>query len=294
MKKNMKNILIIVILCMILGISFINSETIIQEFISYSLLFLQKLFPPSFLFFTISSLLIDYHLVEIIQKNFHIHSTYFYIFIMSLISGFPSGSIYIKEMLEKKQISIEEANQMIKYAHFPNPIFTLHMTSSLIHNQKIPIYLLLSILISNLIIFLITPKYKTNNKKEIIFPKDFSTSLKKAINHSINSIVIIYGISIIFSLISYLITSHIHNKNIYVLLSGLFDLTKGITTTALLQNDLTKAFYILLFITLGSLSIHMQTKSILQDTSIKYTSFLKGRIIGSIISQIVFSLFIIL
>ena len=294
MKKNMKNILIIVILCLFLGISFINSETMIKEFIDYSLLFLQKLFPPSFLFFTISSLLIDYHLVEIIQKKFHIQSTYFYIFIMSLISGFPSGSILIKDMLEKRQINLEEANQMMKYAHFPNPIFTIHMTSSLIHNKTIPITLLLSIIISNLIILFIIPKNKTNTNNDIIFPKDFSLSLKNAITHSINSIIIIYGISIIFSLISYLITSHIHNKNLYVLLSGLFDLTKGISTTALLNNDITKSFYILLFITMGSLSIHMQTKSILQDTSIKYSNFLKGRIVGSILSFLIFSLFLIL
>ena len=101
------------------------------------LTFLTKFFPVSFIFFTISSLLINNGLIETIYKYFHINSTKLYVLILSLISGFPSGAKYTKDLLDKKLITSIEANQIIMFSHFPNPLFILGSVSSILKSKTL-------------------------------------------------------------------------------------------------------------------------------------------------------------
>ena len=117
MKKTYKTIFLLVSLIILLIIYFINSEYIIKSFLDYTKLFYTKLFPSSFIFFIFSSLLIEYKILDIIPIN--INSIY--IFLLSLISGFPSGSKYTKDLLDNNSISIEEAKSLL--------LFTSNITS---------------------------------------------------------------------------------------------------------------------------------------------------------------------
>ena len=96
----------------------------------------RKLFPASFLFFTFSTLLIEYQGIEKISSLLKINSASAFCFLMSLISGFPSGSKYTKELLEKKLITEDKANYLVQFTHFPNPIFILGPVSLLFPNKK--------------------------------------------------------------------------------------------------------------------------------------------------------------
>ena len=286
MKKTYKNILVLVTLIIVFILILINSTYIINNFLDYSKLFLTKLFPVSFIFFIFSYIFIEYGFVDIIMYYFNINICGLYVFILSLISGFPSGSKYTKDLLNKNLITEKEANKIILYSHFPNPLFVLSSINSVINDKNICIKLLISIILSNFIILLFTKK----KKKTIVtnsFPSSFSTSLTKAIISSIKTILLIYGMSIFFYLISIIITKYISfNSYFYILLCGIFDLTKGVFSTSIINNTLVRIIFILLFISFGSISIHMQVKSILND-SILYKSFVKGRIIGTIISFII-------
>ena len=135
MKKKYKNILILVILLSLLIINFISIDTIIIKIIDYTILFFKKIFPVSFIFLTLSNLLIEYNLIQILQRLFRIKSPYIYVFILSLISGFPSGAIYIKELLEKEIISINDANKLIMFSHFPNPLFVINSIENSYKNK---------------------------------------------------------------------------------------------------------------------------------------------------------------
>lgn len=287
MKKTYKTIILLVSFIILLILYLINSKYIIKCFLEYNNLFYTKLFPVSFIFFTISTILIEYKVLDIIPIN--INSIYIYI--LSLISGFPSGSKYIKELLDKNSITYEEASNLILFSHFPNPLFIIGSISSIL-NKSICFKLLISILLSNFIILIFTKKYKKKHTT-IIYPNNFSIVLKSSIYKSIKTIILIYGTSIFFYLISCIITKYISfNPYLYVLISGLFDLTKGVFSTTIINNVIIKSIFILVFISLGSISIHIQVKSILEDTSL-YKSFIKGRIIGTILSIIIFILLII-
>ena len=146
MKKKYKNILILVILISFLIIYFISIDTIIIKIIDYTILFFKKIFPVSFIFLTLSNLLIEYNLIQILQRLFRIKSPYIYVFILSLISGFPSGAIYIKELLEKDIISINDANKLIMFSHFPNPLFVINSIGYILNSKVSALIILLSII----------------------------------------------------------------------------------------------------------------------------------------------------
>ena len=284
MKKTYKTIILLVSLITLLVTFFINSKYIIKCFLEYNELFYTKLFPVSFIFFTFSTLLIEYKALDIIPIN--INSIYIYL--LSLISGFPSGAKYTKELLENNNITKEEASNLLLFSHFPNPLFVLGSINTIL-NRNICIKILFSIILSNFIILLFTKKYK-KEKKKIIHPNNFSYILKKSIYQSIKTIILIYGTSIFFYLISSIITKYFSfNPYFYVFISGIFDLTKGVFSTTIINNSIIRSLFILLFISFGSISIHMQVKSILEDTSL-YKSFIKGRIIGTILASLIFLL----
>ena len=293
MRKKRLNYIYILLLFTLLCLYLINSSLIINSIISYTELFFTKLFPASFIFFIISSLLLDYNLPYYINNLFHINGSIFYVLILSLISGFPSGSKYIVDLYKKRLISVELSNYLLMFTHFPNPIFVLGSVSVLFNNKLYSIYILIVLILSNFIIgFIFRPKTKEKINYKYNNPT-FSNSLSKAIHSSFKVILLIYGTSIFFYLIITIITKYISFSTYnFIFLNGIFDLTKGIFLTSLIKLDIIKAVFIIFFISFGGISVNMQVKSIISDTSISYKYFIIGRILQFIISIVL--LFIII
>lgn len=278
----MKKRLILLLLVLFLILIFINSNYIIKNILDYTYLFINNLFFYTFIIYIITSLLIEYDLLSILKP---IH----YINIMSIISGFPSGPKYIKDLYNKRIIDLDTCNYLIYYNHYPNPLFVIGSISSII-SKKYSIFILLSIYMSNFIVSKIFKKkdisiiyhnYTSNNS--------FSYNLTNSIYNSIKTIIIIYGTSIISVIMGLLINKYIYvNSIIYSISFGIFDLTKGIFSTTLIHNKRISSILILLFISFGSISIHLQTKQILSDTNISYKNYLKGRFYSTFISIIIF------
>ena len=273
----MKKRLIIFILLFILIFLFIFSNYIITNIYQYTNLFIKNLFFYTFIIYIISSLLIDNDLLEILNPIT-------YIILMSMISGFPSSSKYTKELLDKGYINEDCANYLITFCHYPNPLFITGSVSTII-GMRNSIYILLSIYISSFITSRLFRRrfniqsnniYKDNNIS-------FMNSLNTSIVNSFKTISLIYGTSII-SLIVVLIIIRIIKPTgiIYSLLFGLFDLTKGIFSLTLLQNKRIRVYLILMFITFGSINIHLQVKSICSN-KIDYKYFLYGRFITTLL-----------
>lgn len=292
MKKNKKSNYILILLICLMTLYLINSNLITKHILIYTKLFIEKLFPASFLYFTFSTLLIEYNIIPKLSKLLKTNGANFYIITMSMISGFPSGSKYTKELLEKGLISKTNANYLIRFTHFPNPIFILGPVQTLFNNKKTIYFIFFSIILSNFLIAILT-KEKEKEKIEIKTknPNSFSKILPTAIICAFKTLLIIYGISIFFyliiTLINHYITFSLYN---YVLLNGIFDLTNGIFLTSLIKNTIIRSLLIIFFISFGSLSVHMQTKSIIADTKIKYKNFFIGRMIGTTLSICIFLL----
>ncbi len=289
MNKTYKRLWILVSLVVFLIVSLINGELVITNILEYTNIFFTKLFPVSFLFFIISSLFIDYGLIELLSKLLKVNTAKFYVFLLSLISGFPSGSKYTKELLEKDLLSIEEANSVIKVAHFPNPLFVLGTLNGILQDKGLCLKILGALILSNFLLFCLLPTkkgQKIETKKDL--PKDFTESLSKAILGAFRVMIIIYGTSLFFNLISSMICHYLTlDIYSYVIINGLCDLTKGIASLPLISNKIVQANLALIFLAFGGISIHMQTKSILLDTPISYKEFFKGRIWGTLLAVII-------
>lgn len=279
MKKNYKSVLLLVSLIFLLLFYLFHSELLVKEILSYSSLFFKNVFPTSFVFLLLSYLLMENNLFFYLQKI--IKQKSFYFFIISLISGYPAGIIYIKEALSKKEISNEEANNYTLFSHFPNPIFVLYHCKKLFSNTIIPIIFYGIIILSQFIVFIVVSK-KTKTE---IQPKktntSFTTSFQSSLFKTASILLIIYGTSIFFYLLSCMILKHLIVPNyLYVFINGTLDLTKGIITSSILNNIKIQGIFLYYFIVFGSIPIHLQIKSILSDTSISYHLFLKGRILS--------------
>ena len=292
MKKTYKSVFILVNLIIIFIIYLINSNLVINSFIDYSILFLTKLFPVSFIFYILSGLMMDYGIVSYFSMIFKNSSSYFYVFLLSMLSGFPSGSKYTKDLLDKKIIDERDGKKIIQFSHFPNPMFIMGSVS-IVLNKILSFILLISIIISNLIIFLFVKRDNYSSIDNNYVDNDFSYLLSEEIKKAFNILLLIYGTSLFFYLLSAFIVKYISlHVTLFVFINGIFDLTKGVFSCSMINNLIIRSYFILFFISFGGISIHMQVKSILQDTSISYKYFFKGRVIGTILSFIIFSLII--
>ena len=279
MKKNIISILLLTIITILL---FINKNTLANCVISTSYLFLNNFFPYFLSFFIISKLLINYNFPYYVAKLCK-NNIYVYIFILSLISGTPNNVILIKDLLDQKIITIEEANKYIKCSFFTNPLFLFSMLSNIFDIKKV-IIIILSHYLANLIIYLIKPLKNNNIRK--IDSINFTNCFIKSIKDVGPVIINIYLTIIIFNIIINIIP-------LFNSFKGLIELTYGLNY--LIINNLNyKDILALIYISFGGLSIIVQIKEILDNTNIHFNYFLISRFYQIIISIIIYKIILII
>ena len=295
----MKNKLIQLLLIVIFLSLIINPSLITNSIYESINIFYKVLFPSIFPFFLISNLLISYNFQNTLHKIFgklnnylfHTSNSSNFVILMSMISGFPSGSKYIKQLLDKNLLDINKANYLITFTHFANPLFVLNL-SRRYFNTNISYLILFSHIISNIIIGIIIRPKEKEVEKPILNSNipSFSEALSYSIKSSFDLILIILGNTCLFFYISALIEYYLKLKGLdLVLINGFLDITKGINSINTLNtNILIKCFLLLNFLSFGGINIHMQVLNIIKESKIKYKNFLYGRISQCSISIIVF------
>ena len=286
MIKKIKRLLLLVTFIILFILYYVNSTYIIQNILDYSQLFLTKLFPASFIFFLLSNMILEYQLLDLLSHYFMMNGTSTYLFLASMLSGFPSGAKYTKELYQRGYFHNKEyANKGLYYSHFPNPLFITSSVQGILHDYSLSITIYLSLVISNFILFLLYKDRGLKEKRKIIENKSFSIILKSSIEKTFQTLLLIYGTSLFFFLIASILTKYLSFSSYpYILVNGLFDLTKGIFSTTILSSNGIKAFFILFFLSFGSISIHIQVSAILEEIDLSYWDFLKGRILGTLLS----------
>ena len=287
--------IILILLILVTVLVLYNPELIIINIMNSNNKFLSNIFPSLFPFFILSSLLINYGFVKItskifkpIMKLFKINPNCSFILIMSMISGFPSSAKFTKELYLNKSINELEASKILMFTHFSNPLFILGTISSIL-NKKSAYILLFIHYISNFITgFILKNIIKTPSNKNIEFKqetKPFIVSLTDSINSSFNTLFMIFGMIIIFSIISTVVINYLPiNLQIKTLLISFIEMSNGIYNIDTLNISLkVKTTIIGMILSFGGICIHMQIKSIISDTSIKYQPYLVARLLHSAI-----------
>ena len=294
----------------------LTSSGSIMETIGFSFgVWKNNIFPSLFPFFILSEILINYGFIELVgelfkpimNKFFKLKGVSAFVFIMSLVSGFPSNAKYVKELYQKKLINEYEASKILTFTHFSNPLFILGTISILfLNNKEIGILILSCHYLGNIIVGLLFRNYYISNKesqsfslkkaiinmhnKRISNNKSFGNILSNAIINGINTLLLVFGVVTVFLIITTIIDNNISLPQYYQsILNGVLEMTQGLKYVSLLDIPLKiKGTLSVLFISFGGISVHMQILSILSDTKIKYFPFLVARIIHGCISSIMF------
>jgi len=291
---------IIIISFIILLFSILTNKELVFDTITYSLnIWVNTLVPSMFPFFVISDILINYNITyyipnfitNIFSCLFNISKTCVTIFFLSLISGFPSSARNIKNYYDKGLINLEEANHILLFTHFSNPMFILSTVSIFfLNNEKYGYIILISHYLGNFIIGILLRNHSKitikNYTKENNVCQNFSKVLIGSISSSISTLLLILGTLTSFLIVSSFVIEYL-NLSLYpsAILKGILEMTMGLKELSLLNiSDSYKVVLSTVFISFGGLSVHLQVISQIVDTNIKYSNFFITRIYHAIIS----------
>lgn len=278
-----------------------NLDIVINSTLSASYLFITKVFVSIFPFIILSDILFyfNYDLFlkkifgNIISKLFNVSKSTSIIYILSILTSHPTNSVYIKEMLDRKEIDENDINKILLTTYFPSIAFVIGTIGiGIYHSIKTGVFLYLTILIKNILIgiFLrgknLCKEVPSIKKNKITLQETISKSIIKGINTS----YIILGNIIIFTIIVNLLNNYLNiNSTLLSLISGMLEMTSGIFMISNLNINLSQKILLTSFIlNFSGLSIIFQTTSILNKYKINIKKILIIKLIFSIMILLIF------
>lgn len=290
-----------IFLTLTLIIFLFNLDIVINSTLSASYLFITKVFVSIFPFIILSDILFyfNYDLFlkkifgNIISKLFNVSKSTSIIYVLSILTSHPTNSVYIKEMLDRKEIDENDINKILLTTYFPSIAFVIGTIGiGIYHSIKTGVFLYLTILIKNILIgiFLrgknLSKEIQSIKKNNITLQETISNSIIKGIDISYT----ILGNIIIFTIIVNLLNNYLNiNSTILSLMSGMLEMTSGIFMISNLNINLSQKILLTSFIlNFSGLSIIFQTTSILNKYKINIKKILIIKLIFSIMMLLIF------
>lgn len=285
-----------IFLTLTLIIFLFNLDIVINSTLSASYLFITKVFVSIFPFIILSDILFyfNYDLFlkkifgNIISKLFNVSKSTSIIYVLSILTSHPTNSVYIKEMLDRKEIDENDINKILLTTYFPSIAFVIGTIGiGIYHSIKTGVFLYLTILIKNILIgiFLrgknLSKEIQSIKKNNITLQETISNSIIKGIDISYT----ILGNIIIFTIIVNLLNNYLNiNSTILSLMSGMLEMTSGIFMISNLNINLSQKILLTSFIlNFSGLSIIFQTTSILNKYKINIKKILIIKLIFSVV-----------
>ncbi len=221
---------------------------------------------------------------QILYKVFGQNFDMFFVFLLSMIGGYPVGAKLINELYSQETIDKKTANIMLTYCVNAGPAFIISVVGGVFSSQKIGIVLLVShILSSFLIALLCSKKNKKNifwNKKNIKIQKNFSENFVESVADASGSMLSICSFIILFSVINSYLDYFFCNMPIIKYISIFTEVTSAVVKC--------KNLYLVSFLLgFSGLSIWCQIFAISGKRKINIISFVIGRILHGTISVII-------
>ncbi|MPW26046.1 hypothetical protein GC105_09610 [Alkalibaculum sp. M08DMB] len=312
-----KNILLILITSIMLGLLISDTRLAIKSVLDGINLWFYNVMPSLFPFMIFSHILFQLDTAYLLQKLFNkVMNKIFNIsgsgilpLAMGYISGYPLGGKIVCDLRKENVVSVTESYKLLGLCSTTGPAFIIGIVALQMFDNMVVVPILL---ISNYLGAIINTLFLKNFYKEKLSTgvfkrsenKNFSIIINSAIVDSTQNILKIGGYMVFFNIfINYLeitglidlfanmFSRHLNfmqlsDQLINGILYGLFEITLGINIISKCSDPLFIKVAITSFIIAWSgLSIHMQTNSFLVETDIKYSGFLLGKISQSFISM---------
>jgi sporulation integral membrane protein YlbJ len=285
-------------------------------------------FPSLLPFFIVSEMLIGLGVVSFLgillepfmRPIFRVPGVGGFVWAMGLASGFPAGAKFTARLRQEGQLTAIEAERLVSFTNSSNPLFMSGAIAvGFFGDATLGLLLMTSHYLGNICVGLIM-RFHGKEKQKVASSEYHLPSIRKAfsalyqtrsreyrpigkllgdsVNHSIQTLLMIGGFIIIFSVLNkilsvvhitqslsaiislLLIPFHIPSELSLPLLSGLFEITLGSqmaseTTGASLFNQVIITSFVLAF---SGFSVQAQVASILADTDIRFQPFFIARI----------------
>ena len=223
-------------------------------------------------------------------------------------SGYPMGAKVVSDLRLQKKITKVEAERLISFCNNSGPLFVLGAVGTgMFGNVRIGQFLLVVHYISAIITGILFKYYKTedviresntNHNNSISSVSNFGKLFTESVVQSIQTMLIIGGFIIIFSVILELIKImglHYYLGNTfdglidpYILhgtIFGIIEVTNGVNYLATqTQGGISSILAAASVISFGGLSIHGQSLSFISKTDISVKIYFLGKIIHSAIA----------
>lgn len=243
-------------------------------------------------------------------------------FIMGIISGYPVGAKIVTKLRENNTCSKEECERLLAFTNNSGPLFIVGTVGiSLIGDTTIGIILLIVHILASITVGFLFRFWKAKK----ILNRDYNVSytptnvtfsnlgevLGKSITNSINTIVMIGGFVVLFSVIISILENsnvlHVVGFLLYPILdlfnmphefandilSGFIELTNGLKTISTIPiKEYTHTIIVSsLLLGFGGISILLQVFSIISKTDISIKPYIIGKILHAVFSAIYIFIF---
>lgn len=330
MIKVFKNLIVALFIILSIIFMIIETENVIFGVKNAIMLWATRVFPILFPFYIFTSLAVRYgvaHLIgdlikPITKRLFKTSSISGFVFFMSLISGNPSSAIIISQVYEDGSITKSEAQHLLSFCVFVNPIFCIGTIGyAYFHNVTIGYIILISHIAANILIgilmrYNIKERYQDEYSLKVAYSKmvkhknkhktSFGETITSILQSGMNTMFLIGGFMIFYNLIIVMITSsqfieysyhylsfifHLFNiqyKTYYAFFIGIFEMVLGVDNV--IQSSFPTRMattFITMLISFGGLSIHSQIQSILLKIKLKYFPFFISRLAQMVFSGVI-------
>ncbi|WP_083270675.1 sporulation integral membrane protein YlbJ [Bacillus marinisedimentorum] len=294
----------------------------------------EVVFPSLLPFFIVSEILISFGVVNflgvllepLMRPLFRVPGAGGFVWAMGIASGFPAGAKLTARLRQEKQLTAIEAERLVSFTNSSNPLFIFGVVAvGFFHNPELGMILAVSHYLGNVCVGLVMRFYgrkeerskkKNDSRSSLKFKeafealhlsrleekRPFGSVLGDAVTSSIQTLLLIGGFIILFSVLNKLLELlniigifawiaagilgflHVSTELSGPLISGLFEITLGTRLTSQaggtsLHQQVIIASFILAF---NGFSVQAQVASILAETDIRFAPFFIARFLHGI------------
>ncbi|ENH98345.1 sporulation integral membrane protein YlbJ [Gracilibacillus halophilus YIM-C55.5] len=288
-------------------------------------------FPSLLPFFIVAELLIGFGVVHfvgvlcepIMRPLFNVPGVGGFVWSMGMASGYPSGAKLTARLRQEDQLTKIEAERLLTFTNASNPLFIIGAVSiGFFHDQKLGILLAITHYLGNFFVGLCMRFYKYNERSRSSHSfsiiralhklhearmkdkRPFGKILGDAVTQSIQTLLLIGGFIMLFSVITRLIQemklsnliAHVIGQFLQLfqlpkemaspLFTGMFEITLGANEVAHQDETsiLVQAVVVAFILAFNGFSVQAQVASIIAETDIRFAPYFFGRILHGLIA----------
>ncbi|WLD95377.1 sporulation integral membrane protein YlbJ [Alkalihalobacillus sp. AL-G] len=295
-------------------------------------------FPSLLPFFIISEILISFGVVRLVgvllepfmRPLFNVPGAGGFVWAMGISSGFPAGAKFTARLRQENELTQIEAERLVSFTNCSNPLFILVAISiGFFYNTDLGLLLVAAHYLGNIVVGLVmrfygkdyrqfplrNKKHVPNNRLKYALyrmnevkrrdPRPFGKILGDAVQHSIQTLLMIGGFILLFSVLNRMLAevnitaflASVFSAFIGIIgfsqdlsipfITGLLEITIGSQQVSEVNTPLIHQAIIVSFIlAFNGFSVHAQVASILAETDIRFKPFFMARLLHGFVASV--------